>query len=93
MIDAAPDGTLIARFDFYAVPGNPGVPSGSFTMAGTYSAASLDLTPDYWISQPPGYSMVGLNAGPPVKGDTILNGDVPYPGCTTFTVTRSSTAA
>ncbi len=62
-------------------------------MAGTYSAAGLDLTPDYWISQPPGYSMVGLNAGPPLKGDTILTGDVPYPGCTTFTVTRSSTAA
>ena len=32
-------------------------------MAGTYSGAGLDLTPDYWLSQPPGYSMVGLNAG------------------------------
>jgi len=92
LIHAAPDGTLTARFDFYAVPGNPDVPSGSFTMAGTYSAAGLDLTPDYWISQPPGYSMVGLNSGPPAKGDRILNGDVSYPGCTTFTITRSSTA-
>ena len=93
VIEAAPDGTLIARFVFYAVPGNPGVPSGSFTMAGTYSAAGLELTPDYWISQPPEYPMMGLNAGPPVKGDTILTGAIPYPGCTTFTVTRSSRAA
>ena len=36
-------------------------------MTGTYSAVGLDLTPDYWISQPPGYSMVGLNAGPPAQ--------------------------
>ena len=62
-------------------------------MAGTYSARGLELTPDYWIIQPPEYSMVGLNAGPPIKGNTILNGDVQNPGCTTFTVTRSGTAA
>jgi hypothetical protein len=92
VIHAAPDGTLTATFDFYAVPGNPGVPSGSFTMTGTYSAAmGLDLTPGHWISQPPGYSMVSLNAGPPAKGDIILNGNVSDPGCTTFTVTRSGT--
>ncbi len=93
VIDAAPGGTLIARFDFYAIRGNPGVPSGSFMMAGTYSARGLELTPDYWIIQPPDYPMVGLHAGPPSKGDTILNGDVPNPGCTMFTVTRSGTAA
>src|SRR5262249_7642096 len=92
VIHPAPDGTLTATFDFYAVPGNPGIPSGSFTMTGTYSAAGLDLMPDYWISQPPGYSMVGLNAGPPAKADTTLNGSVSYPGCTTFTVTRPGAA-
>jgi Zn-dependent protease with chaperone function len=92
VIHAAPDGTLTATFDFYAVPGNPGVPSGSFTMTGIYSAAmGLNLVPGHWISQPPGYSMVSLSAGPLAKGDPILNGNVSDPGCTTFTVTKSST--
>lgn len=31
-----------------------GVPSGSFTMPGTYSAAGVDLRHDRWISQPTG---------------------------------------
>ena len=92
VIHAAPDGTLTATVDFYAIPGNPGVPSGSFTMTGTYSTAGLDLRPGHWISRPPGYSMVSLNAGPPAKGDTVLNGNVSHLGCTTFTVTRSNTA-
>jgi hypothetical protein len=88
VIQAAPAGTLTATFNFYAVPDNPGVPSGSFTMTGTYSAAGMNLTPDQWISQPPGWEMVGLSSGPPTEGGTVLAGDVTTPGCSTFTVTR-----
>lgn len=88
VIQATPDGTLTATFSFYAVPDNPGVPSGSYTMTGTYSAAGVNLTPDQWISQPPGWEMVGLSSGPPVQDGTVLDGNVTTPGCSTFTVTR-----
>jgi hypothetical protein len=90
VIHAGPNGALTATFNFYAIPGNPGVPSGSFTTTGTYSAAGLDLRQGHWISRPAGYSMLNLNAGPPAKGGTKLNGNVLYTGCTTFTVTRST---
>lgn len=89
-IDAAPGGALTATFNFYALPDNPGVPSGSFTMTGTYSAAGVNLTPGQWISQPAGWEMVDLSSGPPVQNGTVLAGSVTTPGCSTFTVTRGS---
>jgi hypothetical protein len=88
VIQAAPGGTLSAVFNFYAVPDNPGVPSGSFSLTGTYSAAGVNLTPDQWISQPPGWEMVGLSAGLPTQDGTVLSGNVTTPGCGTFTVSR-----
>jgi hypothetical protein len=90
VIQAVPDGTLTATFNFYAVPDNPGVPSGSFTMTGTYSAAGVALTHDQWISQPAGYEMVDLSSGPPIQDGTVLAGSVTTPGCSTFTVTRGN---
>jgi hypothetical protein len=90
VIQATPDGTLTATFNFYALPGNPGVPSGSFTMTGSYSAAGVDLTQDQWISQPAGWEMVDLSSGPPIQNGTVLAGSVITPGCSTFTVTRGS---
>lgn len=90
VIQAVPDGTLTATFSFYALPGNPGVPSGSFTMTGTYAAGGVDLTHDQWISQPAGWEMVDLSSGPPAQNGTVLAGRVTTPGCGTFTVTRGS---
>jgi hypothetical protein len=80
-------GALTATFDFSADPSNPGVPSGSFAMTGTYSASGLVLNQDYWINEPDGYSMVNLTAPPPT-GNTI-QGTVQGPGgCTSFSVSR-----
>jgi hypothetical protein len=87
-IQAAPDGTLTATFSFYALPVNPGVPSGSFTMTGTYSASGIDLTQGQWTSQPADYEMVDLSSGPPVQNGTVLTGSITTPGCGAFTVTR-----
>jgi hypothetical protein len=87
-IRAGPDGTLTATFNFYAVPGNPSVPSGSFTMTGTYSHAGMHLTHGHWISEPPGYVLVDLSAPAPGNGGALLSGTVTTPGCTTFTVTK-----
>jgi hypothetical protein len=58
-------GAQTAIFAFSADPSNPGVPSGSYTMTGNYSASGLVLKEDHWINQPDGYYMVDLVAPPP----------------------------
>ena len=83
------DGTLTGTFSFYALPANPGVPSGEGTITGTYSATRTDIRPGRWIRQPPGYVLVGLIAGPPADNGTLLRGRVTNPGCSTFSVTKS----
>jgi len=86
---AARDGTLTGTFSFYALPANPGVPSGEGTITGTYSATRTDIRPGRWIRQPPGYVLVGLIAGPPADNGTLLRGRVSNPGCSTFSVRKS----
>jgi eukaryotic-like serine/threonine-protein kinase len=89
-IQEASDGALTATFHFFAVPANPGVPSGSFTMTGTDSHAGMRLVYGHWIKRPAGYEMVDLSAPPPSNGGDRLSGTVTLSGCTTFTVTRST---
>jgi serine/threonine-protein kinase len=90
VIQTGSGGALTARFNFYAVPANPRVPSGSYTMTGTSSAAGIHLTPGHWIHQPAGYEMVDLSGPAPRNGGTLLRGTVTTPGCTTFSVTKSA---
>jgi hypothetical protein len=54
------DRAVEATYDFYAVPENPGVPSGSYRMEGNYVDGEMVLTGVEWIDQPPGYAMVDL---------------------------------
>jgi hypothetical protein len=79
--------TLTARFDFYAVASNPGVPTGSFSMAGYYFPGGIDLQPHQWIQQPAGYEMVAIDAVPPAKTSKKLVGAVV--GCSSIDLTRS----
>ena len=88
VLKAASNGALTATFDFYPIDGNSGVPSGSFTLTGSYSAQGFRLTPAHWISGPPNYLMVGLTALAPGNSDTTLAGTVIGSGCTTFSVSR-----
>jgi serine/threonine protein kinase len=88
VLKATSSGSLTATFSFYPTKTNVSVPSGSFAQTGSYSAKGLQLTPDHWITMPAGYSMVGLTAGPPSKGDTVLTGNIVGSGCTTFSVSR-----
>jgi eukaryotic-like serine/threonine-protein kinase len=88
VLKAASNGALAATFDFYSIDGNPGVPSGSFTLTGSYSARGFRLRPGHWISEPPDYLMVSLTAPAPDNNDTTLTGSVTGPGCTTFSVSR-----
>ncbi|MGH3151132.1 MAG: hypothetical protein ACRDOB_10415, partial [Streptosporangiaceae bacterium] len=90
VIQTGQDGTLTAQFNFYAVPANPNVPSGSYTMTGTSSAAGIHLTHGHWLHEPAGYEMVDLNGPAPRDGGTLLAGTVTTTGCTTFSVTKST---
>jgi pimeloyl-ACP methyl ester carboxylesterase len=89
VIHAAAGGTLTATFNFFPVASNPGVPSGSYTMTGTYSATGVQLTQNQWINQPDGYEMVDISADPPSQGG-VLHGSITTCG-TTFTLTRKAT--
>ena len=90
-INANSDGKLTATFSFYAVPSNPGVPSGAFTMTGSFTANGENFSMAHWIRQPAGYVMVNLSAGPPENGGTVLNGNVSATGgdCSTFSVKKA----
>ena len=88
-MQASSAGRINATFNFYAVPSNPGVPSGSYAMTGSYSAKGVVLTPDHWIREPSGYEMVGLNGRFAPGNQNALEGQVTTAGCGTFSVTKS----
>jgi hypothetical protein len=84
------DVTVVARF--FAVPENPGVPTGEVEMAGRPAAVPrfnhLDLSPRGWISPPPPrYVLVGLQ-GDYDEASGEFSGRVLGPGCTHFILRR-----
>lgn len=85
-IVTAPSGAT-ATFRFYAVPENPGVPSGSFVMRGTVRGDVVELVPDHWIEQPTDYWMVGLVGSIDASG-TTLRGRIRETECGAFELTR-----
>ena len=88
-IEPAADGQVSATYEFYAAPENPGVPSGSFRMTGTYDGGKLSLQGSEWIEQPPGYLMVDYVSNPALGIDPHhLFGGVQGAGCTLFTMDK-----
>ena len=75
---------LTAKFEFHALPGNPGVASGSFTMKGYLFPGVVVLYASKWIKQPGGYLLVDL-AGPLPKAGKF-GGAVSF--CSTFSLKR-----
>lgn len=83
------DGQVSATFEFYAHPDNPGVPSGSFSMTGTYEAGRLSLQGEEWIEQPEGYVMVGYESVTDLGIDpNRIYGTVSGQGCSVFEMRR-----
>ncbi len=78
-----------AVFEFSAVPSNPSVPTGSSRMKGTITqtaaGASVDLVPDGWISQPPGWFLVGVNA---TSDGVEMHGTINASTCGAIDLTR-----
>ena len=87
VLQANKNGTLTGTGYFYAVPANPGVPSGSYTVTGSWSGTKTNVNAGHWLKQPAGWELENFTAGPPVNGH--LSGKVvPASACTTFTVTK-----
>lgn len=90
-LDVDSDGSAKAIFDFGPHADNPNVPPGSYRLIGTRREdgvkLAFDLTPERWISQPPGYEMVGLSA---ITGSRRLRmrGRITHPACGAFDVQR-----
>lgn len=89
-ITEAHEGRAEALFHFYAVPENPGVPTGCFLQSGSYNAAirRVTLRGGRWLLQPDGYVTVGFS-GQLDRSGRLLTGKVVGPrGCTTFRMER-----
>jgi hypothetical protein len=80
---------IVARFAFSAHASNPGVPSGSFMMTGRFDAktATLTLTQQRWINQPPGYIMVDM-VGQISASERSYRGRITTEGCEGFFLKR-----
>jgi hypothetical protein len=66
-LDVESNGRARAIFEFGPLEDNPTLPTGSFRLTGTAlpadDAITLSLQPEEWIDRPPGYEMVGIQAG------------------------------
>jgi outer membrane protein OmpA-like peptidoglycan-associated protein len=88
-----------ALFHFYADPSNPRVPTGCFTMDGSYDPADdqLRLTGQEWLLRPVGYQLVSFDGIVDAQGkrfDGIVTGQrAPLRGCTTFQLARTASPA
>lgn len=76
-VTAQPNGDLTATFDFSAVPSNPSVPTGSYSMTGHFYPGSVVLRQNQWINHPSGYDMVDVVGSPPSAGADVFNGSIP----------------
>jgi hypothetical protein len=85
----AKGGRVDAWFHFQAPPDNPSVPTGCYTMTGTYDAArrQLRLEPRAWLHKPPGYIMVALDGEVSTDGEALV-GEIDHPACGAFATTR-----
>jgi hypothetical protein len=84
------DGRFTGTFTFYALPANPGIPSGQAAMKGTRSAHGIMLTGDYWIKQPPGYIIAGMEADIATNGPKHIEGQMIGPNCSRFSIDKAS---
>jgi hypothetical protein len=92
-IDITPPsgGTIGGIIHFYAMRGNPGVPSGSFSVSGAAPQPGdryLSLYPEAWIERPPGYVMVGVDLEVTTDGKAMGGRITGAPGCTSVILSR-----
>ncbi len=81
---------LWSVFSFWASEYNPGVPTGSFSMRGSFDGATgyIEMDPVGWVEQPDGYVMVGLWGYYDPDALTIEGEITGGTNCTTFHLDR-----
>ena len=87
--EARSPGSIAALFNFYAVPDNPGVPTGCFEMSGLLDRQTrlLDLQAGPWLLRP--FTYVAVDMWGKFNPDfTSLAGRIAGPGCTGFVLRR-----
>jgi hypothetical protein len=79
-----------ARFEFYPLRSTDPVARGSFVLGGRLPLKGSDmvLDPVRWLSQPPGYVMVGLRGTTNDNGLTYQGVVTGGAGCSNFTLRR-----
>ena len=85
---------ITARRHFYALPENPGVPSGNYELSGRFGPVlgRVDLRPSKWANRLTGYNIVALQGA--LKEDRqSLKGAIDAAGCGPFVLTRASAQA
>ncbi len=92
VLDATRAGEVVATFAFGPLDENPGVPSGSIRMIGSLRMVArrleLQLAPDRWIVQPPGWLMVGVTAESDLA-QRVMRGRIIEPTCGDIELRRS----
>lgn len=87
-VEAKSANNISAIFNFSAHPDNPGVPAGSFRMAGfLHGSDQLILKGDQWLRQPRNFRTVDLQ-GTVDYGDNRIRGRVTTQSCDTFELAR-----
>jgi len=88
------DGRLSAVFNFYSLPSNPRVPSGSFQMNGTFNPSTqrVILSPGDWLSRPLGFTTVGLDGTLDCKADHFSGKVTGGTFCTVFDLSRTKSS-
>ncbi len=81
--------SLQAKFNFYATPSNPGLPTGTYLMQGSYDMKTgrLQLGGVSWLERPTNYDMVPLSGEINPNLETFV-GRIEFQGCKKFTLSR-----
>ena len=84
---------LKGTFEFTALPENPNVPHGLYSLTGTATTSpdgevTVTLVPGEWIERPANYEMVGLEAHTD-RERRLMTGKITYPSCSTVELARA----
>lgn len=81
---------VTAVFHFYATVRSPEVPTGTYSMRGSYNKESgeIELGGTAWINRPSGYDMVPLKGR--IGNNETFTGRIEFQDCEQFTLRRTS---
>ena len=76
-------GALHGTVSFFAVPENPNIPSGQYTVTATRDGSRLRIEPRAWTVRPVNYNFVSME-GTLTQGGRVYSGRMLDRGCGSF---------